>query len=534
MKSGKKGISLIVLVVTIVVIIILAVAVIVTMARGNAVDNAREAKLVTDIGNLREGIQIKKGKNIIDRAKGEEIVGEIENKLFGEVEMLGENYEIYKDKFAIENDEPVYKEGAFNKKQAEILEKNGVEKESKYYIIMNEKTREEKYKEDERVIILKELQEKITSGEFSGYQGKHNKAYIIENLDLGAKWNEEGILLEGEEWIPITSIPENTILDGCGKTISGMYINATEPGNALIDINNGIIKKVKIGKINYITSTNNSTAAVCVYNYGSIIECENRANITSKGGMDTAGICVFNREKFGGNKSIIEKCNNYGAISGGYYVSGICAGANNKNGEISYCINYGNVNGQAYGSAGILGGSNSNVLGIVKNCINYGNIRSNSNSAAGIVDRGAQVNIENCINFGDIYGCYSAAGIAGSFTEGAIIKNCYNVGNVSHYVDRFNIGGIVCTNIGIIENCYNIGQVFESDKYVGNYITKENQGEIINSYYLGEKLENNKLVDEDFMKSEEFAKMLGEAYSMDTENKNNGYPILKKLSELYK
>ena len=52
-------------------------------------------------------------------------------------------------------------------------------------------------------------------------------------------------------------------------------------------------------------------------------------------------------------------------------------------------------------------------------------------------------------------------------------------------------------------------------------------GIISNSYSYKDKLEDGTILDEEFMKSQKFVDMLGDAYTMDTTGINDGYPILK-------
>ena len=61
--SGKKGISLIVLVITIIVIIILAVAVILSIANNNPIENSKEARFKNDVKTMQEELELLKASN---------------------------------------------------------------------------------------------------------------------------------------------------------------------------------------------------------------------------------------------------------------------------------------------------------------------------------------------------------------------------------------------------------------------------------------------------------------------------------------
>ncbi len=150
--------------------------------------------------------------------------------------------------------------------------------------------------------------------------------------------------------------------------------------------------------------------------------------------------------------------------------------------------------------------------------------------------------INGCANYGIIKSEHSLAGILGAQSSGVdcIIKNCYNVGDIN--VKR-NTAGILATNNGIIKNCYNIGECSNNSDDMKYVLAYKNTGIVTDSYYLNEKLEDGTIIDENFMKTQEFVNMLNidteskentGAYVIDTMGINNGYPILKGLLELYK
>ena len=115
----------------------------------------------------------------------------------------------------------------------------------------------------------------------------------------------------------------------------------------------------------------------------------------------------------------------------------------------------------------------------------------------------------NCYNVGNITtNRIYAAGIAGSAYGN--IKNCYNLGNVQ--CGMGNVGGIGGSTTGKIENCYNKGDI------TGNYSVGEING-------AGK---NGTIVENCYSKNDEFtASDLGTAYEEDTNNINDGYPILQ-------
>ena len=231
-RKQNAGITLIALVVTIIVLIILATVTInMVLGDNGLIKQAENTKILTEVGTLREGISMKNMERKTE--KGYNI-----NRLVGSIEeVLGDSYKEYNERYAIEGGKLVYKENKFSEEDIKLLEESGVEKESKHYLIMNESTKTSKYADNKNAITLWELQDKInstTKGEkFSGTEGEYNKAYIIEDLDLGARWNEEGKLLNGDKWIAITQIPANTVLDGCDFSIQGLYTDSEKRSSSI-------------------------------------------------------------------------------------------------------------------------------------------------------------------------------------------------------------------------------------------------------------------------------------------------------------
>ena len=133
-------------------------------------------------------------------------------------------------------------------------------------------------------------------------------------------------------------------------------------------------------------------------------------------------------------------------------------------------------------------------MGNVEKCYNNGNI-DGDNNIGGIVgiNKGS---ISSSYNTGKITGVgYRAGGICGQNSSDSYIYSCYNIGNVD--VEN-NPGGIVGGDFGTITNCY----------YLNTIIKDSNE-----QAKSEEELKN--------MFSE-----LGSDFKEDTENINNGYPIL--------
>lgn len=194
--------------------------------------------------------------------------------------------------------------------------------------------------------------------------------------------------------------------------------------------------------------------------------------------------------------------------------------------------------------------SNSAVGGIVGyacnntqiiNCYNKANIIANDRYAGGIIGYAKQgVRIENCCNAGLITAKFSSAGIVGSITTNSEVINCYNVGNIN----ATNTGGGSTCAAGIsseaqnnstIKNCYSTGTITTYNSYAvaGIVGSANNMGNIKNNYFLVNTVNDGNGLDIEGVetKNEEELKkiytVLGNDFKEDTNNINNGYPILQ-------
>ncbi len=155
--------------------------------------------------------------------------------------------------------------------------------------------------------------------------------------------------------------------------------------------------------------------------------------------------------------------------------------------------------------------------------------------------------MKGCVNYAAVQNDYekygtdlNTGGIVGTL-HGTVL-NCYNVGSVSAREDRTNraVGGIVGTaeSSAIIQNSYNIGTVSGPAAGIGAAVGM-NSGNLVNTYYLqgtaaNAFAENKAASASDVqektaaeMKTDLFAFTLGDAFNKDTDNSNNGFPVLK-------
>ena len=306
--------------------------------------------------------------------------------------------------------------------------------------------------------------------------------YLTSDLDLGGKFNSDGNALEGNiSWTPIgtESNPFSGTFDGNGHIISNMYVNE-ENYAALF----GVTKNSKITNLgienSYVKSLNNTAAGI----------------------------------------------NSYGV-----------------NARIANVYSLTTVNGQK-NTAGIIG----IVTGSVINSYNGGLIYSNNTQfGAGIVGyvSGSYSSVSSCYNYGNIYGMLQSAGIVGGL-QGTVLQS-YNLGGIlpSDGAEKNIGGGIVGQlynpTIPKVYNSYNSGMVNGGGIIGSDYDSNGNDYILLGNYYL----ETSALYGINYLKSNIGAEPLpadempsvisvingDNAFVEDTNNINNGYPILKWQAE---
>ena len=181
--------------------------------------------------------------------------------------------------------------------------------------------------------------------------------------------------------------------DGNGKTITNLYINASQNNVGLFGYTReGTIKNLTFEYAN-VTNTGVFTGILVGYPAASNlrnIKISNTCQI--KGGKETGGIAG----EFDGNAY---NCVNYATVQGNNRVGGL----------FGYCSV-----------------ENSSIT----TCANYGNVTATSTDAGGLVGYFVSGTIQDCANYGDVKGTERVAGMAGSVYEGKI-QNVFSYGNVT-------------------------------------------------------------------------------------------------------
>lgn len=300
--------------------------------------------------------------------------------------------------------------------------------------------------------------------------GSIKNAALMKEIDMSNVCNKvDGTVASDKSWEPIGNekIEYNGIFEGNGHTINNIYINSNNSNQGLFGVvgENGKIKNIKINGT--IQIGGNNAGGITGVNNGTILKCSNNAEVVMNGAYDVGGIT-------GVNNGTIMKCINQANISSRGETAGGISGVN-----------------------GILG-----TTGIIGECCNYGSIYAGSWNSAGI---SAACGSNNSGSIGYIFNCYNVGTITGgNGYNGGIVASCGYGGGSSYIYNCYNEGNIVCTQQGgslIYENIY----------YTKVDITVDNLNK--NSNIVQGLQEKNLYI--------------SNAFTSDTSNINNGYPILK-------
>ena len=342
---------------------------------------------------------------------------------------------------------------------------------------------------------LKAFRDDVNSG--NTYEGWY--VYLANDitLDINEEWDSIGFRpndssMNDENVL----IPFKGIFDGRNHEIDCIYINSQNKFKGLF----GLVMEGKILNLGIgANSTINGTRVGGIVGYlfkSNLYNCYNQSKVTALG--DICGGLIGQAEY-----SNISNCYNAGNIISSYRYTGGIAGTVVNNSTISDCYNSSSISSQGNETGGIVGTLNG------------------SNT------------VDKCFNKGIISGRYYVGGIVGrSFTSEEYITNCYNNNNI---VGHQSVGGIV-GNFANIANCYNVGLISGNNQYQGaiyGEIIPEGY-EVINNFYLETCIDNNyQTIIEGIVESISSNELklafetLGTAYKEDTNNINNGYPILQ-------
>lgn len=512
----QRGITLIALVITIIVLLILAgVGISMLTGENGILSQAQKAKEETELSSEKEKIKLAVQSSIAKNT---------------------ESFKITKTNL----DESI-EEQLGNNRQFEIIENNDgsflvnlKSPDRKYYIEETGKViSEENMLKITTVEELKSFRDDVNSG--NTYEGWY--VYLTNNitLDTNQEWKPIGLYpMENSSPDDETNKPFKGTFDGCEYEIDGIYINSTDKVKGLFGIiaDGGIVKNLKIGENSSIKGKLAAGGVVgYAYNGARVINCKNYANIEVETQIGGGVVGILNN-----NCECIDSIN-FGEIKGNNIIGGV-SGSCMENSSMKNCIN----NGQVFGVeivGGISGTLKSSAIG---NCANYGVVSDNNNSETkfigGIIGEAESAEIIECYNVGEISGNQGVAGIVG-WGYNMKINSCYNNALVTGTSKVSGICGIVGlygkSSNNYIENCYNSKNITFSTLggAIANYVISGEALDLKNNYYLENTVNNsNEVISINGVETRNDGEMknlalsLGGKFKADTNNINNGYPIL--------
>lgn len=333
--------------------------------------------------------------------------------------------------------------------------------------------------------------------------------YLMDDLNMGAKFDDNGNLTSGKQWVPIgPSISQQLVgtFEGNNHYICGIYVNREEKSNGIFG-NANTVKNLTI-KNSYIKGGSLTGGIAGAVRGGTIENCHNinTTVITQEGNTGSIGGITGQSQA-----KEIKNCTNSGkVINNGSrseaQVGGI-VGVTSDNIEISNCTNYGEIYSNedaGYYTGGICGAFiiKNNKEGTIKNCINKGKITCWGISGGIVGANWIGTTIKNCSNIAEIKGLGSIGGIVGQLgTENnglqfSTVTECYNSGNLicrGPKEDAGGFGGIVgiikaTGREDVISKCYSKGRIENRDEEVGAILgfdhNAERKAKLSSLYYL--------------------------------------------------
>ena len=272
--------------------------------------------------------------------------------------------------------------------------------------------------------------------------------------------------LEELSWEPIGNGDWNYVgtFDGNGKTITNLYINATQAYKGLFGlIFQSTIKNLTFENAN-VTNTENDIGILAGYagngNTLQNIKISNTCQI--KGGNDfTGGIAGY----LDGNAY---NCVNYATVQGTEDVGGLFGFYSRDGNSMTACANYGNVTASSYTAGGLVGYFES---GTIKDCANYGDITGTSN-VGNLIGNAQSCNLNNVLGTGNV--------TATSDTERAGLL----VGHINN--SSSTASGILAYNSSLKLTINKTEQTDDAVKAIGlgslNYPDGKNEADVIKAF----------------------------------------------------
>ena len=301
---------------------------------------------------------------------------------------------------------------------------------------------------------------------------KQNGVYfkLMANIDVSEfiedEWSSQG-------WMPIgtSSTPFKGVLDGNGKTISGLWI-----------------KRSNADYVGFFGYTQNATIKNVTIVAKDIVGKDNVAGLSGYSDNSTFNGVNFSATKIQGGTNVggLAGKSNYTTISGCSIISTIeITGIGNDVGGIVGCITSGSISEckvscnaiiGANGVGGVFGTDNSKVAPIT-NCHVQGNI--NGGDDVGGICGHSSGNITNAVFCGNVTATNKAGGISGSCGSGTT-SGCYAVAHVNASGNL--VGGLIGeSRVNDLRDSYFSGTI-SGNEQVGGLVGYQLRGETCRCY----------------------------------------------------
>ena len=293
---------------------------------------------------------------------------------------------------------------------------------------------------------------------------------LMANIDVSEfiedEWSSQG-------WMPIgtSSTPFKGVLDGNGKTISGLWI-----------------KRSNADYVGFFGYTQNATIKNVTIVAKDIVGKDNVAGLSGYSDHSTFNGVNFSATKIQGGTNVggLAGKSNYTTISGCSIISTIeITGIGNDVGGIVGCITSGSISEckvscnaiiGANGVGGVFGTDNSKVAPIT-NCHVQGNI--NGGDDVGGICGNSSGNITNAVFCGNVTATNKAGGIRGSCGSGTT-SGCYAVAHVNASGNL--VGGLIGdSRFNDLRDSYFSGTI-SGNEQVGGLVGYQLRGETCRCY----------------------------------------------------
>lgn len=311
---------------------------------------------------------------------------------------------------------------------------------------------------------------------FAAQVNAGNKSYnavLTKDITVNAGVVSNGALQSGSfrAWTPIgesSATAYTGCFDGNGKTISGLYLNAS--GSSYVGlfghVGSGTVENVTVSN-SYFSGVRFAAAIAGEVTGGSVKNCKNAGCLVTAASECAGGIV-------GGNWGTVTGCENSGSVLGGSLttttsgttITSYCEAVGGivgfNNGSVKTCRNTTEVSGGSVSKylGGIAGYDTS--LGDIEGCTNSGAVNGGETVqfVGGILGYGeanGAVGVRLCANSGTVSGKMYVGGVVGK--NQTMLANCYNTGTVSGERNVGGVAGSCNTSQGKIDGCYNCGLV---------------------------------------------------------------------------